>query len=365
MERYVGLDVHSKQSVYVCQDRDGAVVGRGRFATTTDGLATMARELMLTKGTKVALETGCQANWVAGELGTLGLEALVIEAGEVRAKARRVGQKTDERDAFELCDGLRRGIYSSRVFVPEAGLQRLRRAVSRRRHFVRVTTQQINAAKFVLRSRGIATTRLVLTCAQGWQRLLERENLKPMHEHLRLHFGVWSLAAAHVEGLEKEIVEALGPYRDIAECLRTCPGVGLVTAATFIAVIAAPRRFATSAQVVSYLGLAPSVYASGEREHRGGLTKRGSSELRWVLVEDAHQARRPTHPLHPYYARIAAAEDRKRAAVAVAQRLARILWRMWRDETAFDLNKLNIIHAPRVARKKLHYQLKETTMKTT
>ena len=109
MERYVGLDVHSKQCVYVCQEADGAIVGRGRFATTSDGLAAMARELMLRKGTKVALETGCQANWVAGELGSLGLEAVVIEAGEVRAKARRLGQKTDERDAFELCDGRCRG----------------------------------------------------------------------------------------------------------------------------------------------------------------------------------------------------------------------------------------------------------------
>jgi hypothetical protein len=61
-----------------------------------------------------------------------------------------------------------------------------------------------------------------------------------------------------------------------------------------------------------------------------------------MLCEAAHHARRPTHPLHPYFASLCAERGYKMATIAVAHRLARITFAMLRDGTDFDVAKLNI-----------------------
>jgi transposase len=110
MEYYVGLDVHSKQSSFVIQDGNGTVVAQGEIPTTPAGFQRLTGEQHLSPGTLVALETGTVAFFVARELTALGLVPRVIDAHEVRLKAYRPRQKSDRRDAHELCEGLRRGI---------------------------------------------------------------------------------------------------------------------------------------------------------------------------------------------------------------------------------------------------------------
>ena len=117
-------------------------------------------------------------------------------------------------------------------------------------------------------------------------------------------------------------------------------------AATILAVFSDVRRFADAKHAASYAGLVPSTYHSGEREAYGRITKRGSGELRAMLCEAAHHASRPTHPLHPYFARLCAKRGYKMATIAVAHRLARITFAMLRDGTDFDVAKLNIEEGP-------------------
>jgi transposase len=106
MECYVGLDVHSKASVFVIQDGHGQVMAQGALATTPEGFRRWYDAQHLPAGTPVALETGTVAFFVARELTALGCAPSVIDAREVRLKAHRPTQKNDRRDAFELCDGL-------------------------------------------------------------------------------------------------------------------------------------------------------------------------------------------------------------------------------------------------------------------
>jgi transposase len=109
MECYVGLDVHSKASVFVIQEKCGRVIAQGEMPTTPAGFQRWQEAQRLAAGTPVALESGTVAFFVARELTALGLAPSVIDAHEVRLKAHRPTQKSDRRDAFELCDGLRRG----------------------------------------------------------------------------------------------------------------------------------------------------------------------------------------------------------------------------------------------------------------
>jgi transposase len=109
MGSYVGLDVHSKQSVFVIEDEDGRVVARGEVATSREGMERLRTKHALPAGTEVALETGTVSFFAARELSRVGLRPVVVDAHEVRLKAHRPRQKSDRRDALELCEGIRRG----------------------------------------------------------------------------------------------------------------------------------------------------------------------------------------------------------------------------------------------------------------
>lgn len=126
----------------------------------------------------------------------------------------------------------------------------------------------------------------------------------------------------------------------IARRLATTPGVGPVTAVAFRATLDDVARFARPGQVAAYLGLVPGEYSSGERQHRGAITKAGNTRLRWLLVQAAWGIWRARHaaalPLRTWAQRVAARRGKGIAVVALARRLAGILFALWRDGTRFD-----------------------------
>jgi len=359
MKMYIGLDVHSKQTTFCAQDCEGTVIKEGRVPTSNEGFEDLLERLDAPEGAAIGLETGTQANWVARRLSMLGMNPVVIDAREVRLKARRVGQKSDRRDAFEICDGLRRGIYTGIVYVPSPEVERLRRIISRRRHFIKVRTGQVNAVKYQLRSLGLGDKAKTLTTVAAWEKLLAQTLPDWLGQHIALHFQVWRVVQENIEELEEELKQALGPFAEEMRLLSSAPGVGPITAATFIAVIARPERFAHSGKVVSYCGLAPSTYDSGGRERHGRITKRGSAELRSMLCEAAHHAGKPQHPLNPYFVRVCARQGYKRAIVAVAHRLARILYRMWLNREEFDESKLNVTYEKKEKTRTVYYRIRK------
>jgi transposase len=343
MERYVGLDAHSKSCVYVIQDEHGKILGDSNVPTTIEGLALMRSRHELPAGTRVALESGTMAFFVARRLAGLGLDPVVIDAHEVRQKALRPNQKSDRRDALELCEGLRRGIYRTVVHVPPEPIERLRETLGRRRHFVRLKTKEINAVKRLLRTAGLPMLARALTSAAGWEKLLKAVAFDPtLHTFCSAHRALWVCAQEQVVLLEQSLEAQSEPLRTELDRLQTVPGVGPIVALTTLAVFSDVRRFPTAKHAASYAGLAASTFDSGERVRHGHITKRGSNELRSMLCEAAHHAARPNNPLNPYFSSLCARRGYKMAVVAVAHRLCRILYAMLRHERDFTLEKLNI-----------------------
>lgn len=340
--RYVGLDAHSKNCVYEIQDENGRRVGRGTVATTPEGLLLLREREELPAGTEVALESGTVAFFVARRLTALGLEPVVIDAQEVRAKALRPNQKSDRRDALELCEGLRRGIYRTRVHVPPEEIETIRETLGRRRHFVRIRTMEVNAVKRLLRTGGWPAVRS-LGSAQAWERLLQQVALSPsLHAFVSAHYALWSTAQQQIVALAASLEVQGEPYREELDRLQTVPGVGPIVALTMLATISDVARFPSSKHVASYVGLVPSTYDSGDRVRHGRITRRGANELRSMLCEAAHHAAQPDNPLNPFFASVCARRGYKMAIVAVAHRLCRILYAMLRRRTEFDLRELGI-----------------------
>jgi len=343
MEMYIGMDVHSKETRYVAQDKTGRVLGRATIETTEEGLRGMVQELGATRGTEVGLESGGMAVFVARILYRLGLEPTVINAAEVRAKARRPNQKSDDRDAFEICDGLRRGLWVSIVHIPPEENQILREVLSQRRYFVRSMTREMSSVKSLLRAAGLRRIYRSLTTKEAWEKLMGCEEVSPrLKSYVGMHYAAWEVARLQVEELERELEELKKPFKEVIARLDEVPGVGIITALTVIAFISRASRFPTVKHAASYAGLTPSTDDSGDREKHGKITKRGARELRAMLTEAAQQARRPTHPLHPYYSALAAKRGKNVAVVAVANRLLRIMVAMLKNDSEFDVRKLNV-----------------------
>ena len=107
----------------------------------------------------------------------------------------------------------------------------------------------------------------------------------------------------------------------------TVPGVNVICAQTFLAAVGDIRRFPTSRRLVGYLGLDPRVYQSGSAAAKGGrISKQGSPQARWALVEAARSVVQQPGPLHAFYERIRARRGHAIAVVAVARKLAVLFW---------------------------------------
>ncbi len=140
------------------------------------------------------------------------------------------------------------------------------------------------------------------------------------------------------KGADKQLQTLAGEHA-VCRRLMTAPGIGPVTAVRFVATLDEPGRFASAHRVESYIGLTPGEHSSSERERRTGITKAGSMELRRTLIQAAWAAMcfvRTSHLMIDWARRLAERRGRPVAAVALARKLAGILFAMWRDGTSYQ-----------------------------
>jgi transposase len=136
---------------------------------------------------------------------------------------------------------------------------------------------------------------------------------------------------AAIAAMDALVVELATKYPETS-VLRQVPGVGHLTAVTFVLTIADPQRFRRSRQVGAYLGLIPRQRQSGERDPKLRITKSGDPYLRQILVSSAHYILGPFGPdsdLRRQGEQLAQRGDKRRAVVAIARRLAVLLHRLW------------------------------------
>jgi transposase len=198
-----------------------------------------------------------------------------------------------------------------------------------------------------------------LTTDAAWTRLFAALPAgAPLYGFVEDHHTVWRAARAQVTRLEARLAAQQRPLAATVARLQTVPGVGPIVALTALAVFSDVQRFPSAKHAASYTGLVPSTHQSGRCDRHGHLTKRGSGELRAMLCEAAHQARRRTSPLHPYFTKLCARHGYKRAVIALAHRLCRILFALLRDGTVFDAAKLGLEEGPFTQTVTRRYRLK-------
>src|SRR5262249_23783924 len=131
----------------------------------------------------------------------------------------------------------------------------------------------------------------------------------------------------------------LSAAEPVIQHLCTVSGVGPVVAAAFVSVVDQARRFERAHQLESYLGLVPGENTTGGKRRIGAITKKGNPYLRAMLVQAAWaflHSSNPDDPLRCWAEAIAARRGKSIAIIALARRLAGILWALWRDRGVYD-----------------------------
>jgi transposase len=147
-----------------------------------------------------------------------------------------------------------------------------------------------------------------------------------------------------LELLNQEIDEAdrelaiIAKTNPISRRLMTVPGVGPSTSVRFVAALDEISRFHSAHAVESYLGLVPGENSSSARTRRTGITKAGSPALRWCLVQAAWAARRARRkdPMQRWADEIEKRRGKRVAVLALARKLAGILYALWRDGAVYE-----------------------------
>jgi transposase len=324
----IGIDLGDRMSEMCVLDRDGTVVARRRMATTKEGFA---KALASYGPARVVVEVGTHSPWVSRWLEAQGHEAIVANARAVRSIAES-DSKTDRNDAEQLA---RLGRMDVRLLRP---IRHRSEAAQRHRALLAVRDRLVKARSAeVVQARGLAKSfgeRLPRCSPEAFARRLRAAGLTTLFPGLLTIVEMVEVLNAKISELESEIQDVSRSHYPHTAQLRQVPGVGPITALTYALTIEDPKRFRSSRAVGSYLGLRRKLRDSGDSRPQFGISKSGDGELRRLLVQCAHHILTlgPDSDLKRFGQRLMArggAACRKRAAVAVARKLAVLLHRLW------------------------------------
>ena len=329
---YGAIDLQSRTSLIRIVDEDGKVVLERTIQTTREGFTRVFGERA---PLRVLVESGTDSGWVATVIESLGHAVMVADPNyALMYGARSRALKTDRRDVAALAEACRRGIYR-RAHRVSPRQRQVRRVLRIREQLVRIRTQLINLLRAQLRQEGYRLpTGGSEAAAARCRRLALPDGLTT---DLAPLLAVLDALAPIIAGQDRE-ASRRAMADPIVRRLMTAPGVGPIVGLTFRAVIDEVHRFADAKQCTAYLGLVPSEASSGTRQRKGAITKAGPASVRVALIQAAWviwRQRQGRAALHAWVERLAARRGRRIAVVALARRLARILYGMWRDATDY------------------------------
>jgi transposase len=246
--------------------------------------------------------------------------------------------KTDRRDVTALAEANRRGWYrpAHRTSAPQRAVRQI---LCGRRHLVQMRSGTISLVRALLRQAGY---RLGGGTAEQVPARMARLALPAaLTEMLAPLRRVLETLSEEITDLDARC-QTMAKADSVVQRLQTVPGVGPIAALTFRAYVDDVARFKRAGQVSAALGLVPREESSAERRHRGHITKAGPSEVRSMLVQAAWACWRSkgSGTLHAWVEHVAAKRGRHIAVVALARRLSRILYAIWRDQSVFDVTTL-------------------------
>lgn len=334
MGQYIGLDVSLKETAISIR-QDSKRVWRGKCISDPGHLAKVIRK-HAPDARRVVFETGPLSVWFYHALTAEGLPAICIDARHAKAALDMAPNKTDANDADGLAQLAEVGFYRE-VRVKKFDSMLTRTLVGARQRLITISTELSNQIRGLMKTFGLVVPRGAGRVFEtNVRRLLAGDDgLAPIILPL---LEAWLSIRARAADLDRQL-RAVARQSRSCQLLMSIPGVGAVTATSFVSAIEDPDNFRKSRSVGAWLGLTTRRYQSGEIDYDGHISRRGDSHLRGLLYEAATvilTRASADSRLRRWGIRLRERIGFKRAAVAVARKLAVIMHMMLKTGEPFD-----------------------------
>lgn len=321
-------------------NRAHRIVARRRL-----GRADFRKLLNTHEPTLVLMEACGTAHYWARQALAAGHQVEIIPAQYVAPYRRR--NKTDRADVEALIEAHRcKGIRPVPVrSVEQQQIQQLHRL---REQWKKSRTARINQLRGCLRELGIFLPAGAARAIKWFVAALddERVPLPLRHAYASVVEEIHRLEQS-IDDCERQLA-ALTRHNEAVRTLRQIKGVGLLTSTALVAAAGSPTHFRSARHFAAWIGLAPREFSSGNRRHLGRISKQGDKYLRTLLIHGARsvliQARSrnkaglPLNRLQRWAVQLQARVGHNKAAVGVANKLARICWAVWIHQRDYDGN---------------------------
>jgi transposase len=332
----IAVDVAKSVFEVAVSDRPGHVGKRDRLKRNQ-----LVPFFLAYPAATVVMEACGSAHYWGRELERHGHRVVLLPPHHVRPYVR--GNKTDRTDAKGILEAYRNAAIQP-VPVKSVSQQSLTALHRFRSGWMKERTARLNALRGLLREFGIFIpmgAREVVPAV--WSQIEDADSEIPAA--LRSVFAEACQEIRDIEARIKKVdhqLEVLAEQTPAAVWLLTIPGIGLITATALVAFIGDIRRFPSGRHLASYLGLTPREFSSGLKRRLGRISKRGDGYLRTLLIHGArsvliHARTQQPDRLRNWANDLAKTHVHNKAAVAVANKLARIVWAVWTRNVPYEL----------------------------
>lgn len=328
--KHAAIDLGGRESQICIRAEDGTIVEERRHQTRL-----LPQLMKHWEPSRVILETSAEAFAIADAAIKHGHQVRVVPATLVKTLGvGDRGVKTDRKDARKLSEVSCR-IDLPSVHVPSEAARRLKSACGNREELIECRTKLINNVRGWLRTQ-LWRIRTGATETFPARVRAHATETAVLPEYIERTLLMIDSLTEQIRASHRELTE-IAKTHPVCARLMTVPGVGPITAVRFVAAIDDVTRFKNAHAVQSYVGLTPGERSSSETERRTGITKAGPAKLRRTLVQAAWCClrSRSSDPLVDWARQLATRKHKFIAVVALARRLAGILFALWRDGTTY------------------------------
>ncbi len=336
---YAGVDVHKKFSFVTVMNKKGNVVNRTKIMHGKEIKKAPWKHFVEQFKEPLSLAIEATGFWppVYDALEPLVENIYLAHPLKTRAIAEaRI--KTDKIDSTTLAHLLRTDLLPT-SYIPPQDIREGRELLRYRASLVSLQTQVKNKIHSLLHRCGYLYegSDIFGKDARVW---LQSLHLKPLYQdEINGYLRILDFLKQEIKLITQKIHKEVDVTPQ-AQLIHTLYGVGKYLALLIAMEIGNINRFSRPAKLVSYSGLTPSVHSSGGKTRYGSITKQGSKWLRWALILATQKYKNHQSVLGNFYRKIAQKHGSKAARIALARKLATIIWHMLSKNESFNEKKL-------------------------
>jgi len=342
---YIGIDYHKKswQVTILGEQYEHKTMSQN---PDPDLLATYLKRNFPGGNYHAVYEAGFSGFESCRKLNQLGVNCIVIHPADVPTSQKEKLQKTDKADSRKLARSLRSNEFEA-IHIPDQELEADRALIRQRFRLVKDVSRTKNRVKSLLFQFGIpiperftsAQTRHWSKVYINWLKELEI-NKQSLRQVVDNYIYIGESQRKDLLLLNKQVrnLSLTEAYSKNYNLLLSVPGIGLMTAITFLAQIGDIGRFERLDDLCNYIGLVPKMYGSGDKMQVGKMIKRGRKELKIMLIEAAWEAIRKDPALMLKFNELSKRMHKNKAIVRIARKILSRIRFVLRNQHPYELS---------------------------